>query len=76
MKNLVFYYYLGLWKGLGPRILMIGTLTALQWFIYDTFKVIFALPRPPPPQPPLSLQRKYGLIPDKETLIRDLSVKT
>merc|ERR1712180_313030 len=21
----------GLWKGLGPRIIMIGTLTALQW---------------------------------------------
>merc|ERR1712160_100219 len=24
----------GLWNGLGPRIIMIGTLTALQWFIY------------------------------------------
>lgn len=29
----------GLWKGLVPRIIMIGTLTALQWFIYDAFKV-------------------------------------
>lgn len=29
----------GLWKGLMPRIVMIGTLTALQWFIYDAFKV-------------------------------------
>ena len=29
----------GLWKGLLPRIIMIGTLTALQWFIYDTVKV-------------------------------------
>lgn len=29
----------GLWKGLTPRIVMIGTLTALQWFIYDAFKV-------------------------------------
>lgn len=29
----------GLWKGLTPRIIMIGTLTALQWFIYDAFKV-------------------------------------
>lgn len=29
----------GTWKGLGPRIIMIGTLTALQWFIYDAFKV-------------------------------------
>lgn len=30
----------GMWKGLGPRIVMIGTLTALQWFIYDAVKVI------------------------------------
>ena len=29
----------GLWQGLGPRIVMIGTLTALQWFIYDGVKV-------------------------------------
>lgn len=29
----------GLWKGLTPRIIMIGTLTAAQWFIYDAFKV-------------------------------------
>lgn len=55
---------------------MIGTLTALQWFIYDTVKVLLALPRPPPPQPPLSLQRKYGLVGDKEPLIREISVKT
>jgi len=25
-----------MWKGLFPRIIMIGTLTALQWFIYDS----------------------------------------
>ena len=31
----------GMWAGLGPRIIMIGTLTALQWFIYDGDKVIF-----------------------------------
>jgi len=67
---------LGLWKGLGPRIFMIGTLTALQWFIYDTAKVVLALPRPPPPQPPVSLQRRYNLISDKEPLIRDFTVKT
>jgi len=34
----------GLYKlctaGLGTRILMIGTLTGLQWWIYDTFKTI------------------------------------
>ncbi|GAA6045728.1 hypothetical protein RTBOTA2_000897 [Rhodotorula toruloides] len=34
----------GLWGGLGTRIIMIGTLTALQWLIYDTFKVTMGLP--------------------------------
>ena len=34
----------GLWAGLGTRIIMIGTLTALQWLIYDSFKVQFGLP--------------------------------
>merc|ERR1719167_775936 len=48
----------GLWKGLGPRIIMIGTLTALQWFIYDSVKVAFRLPRPPPPEMPESLRLK------------------
>ncbi|VVC33664.1 Mitochondrial carrier domain,Mitochondrial substrate/solute carrier [Cinara cedri] len=42
----------GIWKGLGPRIIMIGTLTALQWFIYDFVKVTLSIPRPPPPTPP------------------------
>jgi solute carrier family 25 phosphate transporter 3 len=49
---------LGVWGGLTPRIIMIGTLTALQWFIYDTVKVVFQLPRPPPPEMPESLKRK------------------
>eukprot|EP00300_Choanocystis_sp_HF-7_P027088 c32150_g1_i1.p1 GENE.c32150_g1_i1~~c32150_g1_i1.p1 ORF type:complete len:369 (+),score=79.75 c32150_g1_i1:158-1108(+) len=30
-------------KGLGPRILMIGTLTGLQWWIYDTFKTVMGM---------------------------------
>lgn len=30
----------GIWGGIGPRILMIGTLTAFQWWIYDSFKTI------------------------------------
>ncbi|XP_044755404.1 phosphate carrier protein, mitochondrial-like [Coccinella septempunctata] len=47
-----------MWKGIGPRIVMIGTLTALQWFIYDAFKVAYRLPRPPPPRMPDSLRRK------------------
>lgn len=34
----------GLWNGLPVRILMIGTLTAFQWMIYDTFKVQLGLP--------------------------------
>lgn len=53
--------FMGLWKGLGPRIVMIGTLTALQWFIYDTVKVVLRLPRPPPPEMPESLKKKMGL---------------
>ncbi|KAI8575751.1 hypothetical protein K450DRAFT_260312 [Umbelopsis ramanniana AG] len=32
----------GLWRGLSQRIVMIGTLTALQWLIYDSFKGKFA----------------------------------
>lgn len=48
----------GLWKGLTPRIIMIGTLTALQWFIYDAVKVYLNLPRPPPPEMPESLKKK------------------
>merc|ERR1719495_144039 len=48
----------GLWKGLFPRIIMIGTLTALQWFIYDAVKVTLGLPRPPPPAMPESLKKK------------------
>merc|ERR1719431_207949 len=51
----------GLWAGLGPRIIMIGTLTALQWFIYDGVKVQLGLPRPPPPEMPESLKIKMGL---------------
>merc|ERR1711907_90319 len=36
----------GLWKGLGTRIFMIGTLTCLQWVIYDAFKVSMGLQTP------------------------------
>jgi len=50
--------FAGLWKGLTARIIMIGTLTAAQWFIYDAVKVSFGLPRPPPPEMPESLKRK------------------
>jgi len=33
----------GLWAGLGARIFMIGTLTGMQWWIYDSFKVATGL---------------------------------
>lgn len=49
LRNLGF---LGLWKGLGTRIIMVGTLTGLQWFIYDAVKVYLDIPRPPPPEDP------------------------
>lgn len=52
--------FAAMWKGLFPRIIMIGTLTALQWFIYDSVKVFFRLPRPPPPEMPESLKRKLA----------------
>jgi solute carrier family 25 phosphate transporter 3 len=30
-------------KGLGVRVVMIGTLTGLQWWIYDTFKTVMGM---------------------------------
>jgi solute carrier family 25 phosphate transporter 3 len=51
-------FLLGVWKGLLARIVMIGTLTGLQWFAYDSFKVALNLPRPPPPVMPDSLKKK------------------
>jgi len=53
--------FAGVWKGLTARIIMIGTLTALQWFIYDGVKVACRIPRPPPPEMPASLKKKLGL---------------
>ena len=31
--------FMGLWNGLAVRIVMIGTLTGLQWLIYDSWKI-------------------------------------
>lgn len=46
-KNIAKIYsdigFKGLWRGLGTRILMIGTLTGLQWWIYDSFKTAVGL---------------------------------
>jgi solute carrier family 25 (mitochondrial phosphate transporter), member 3 len=36
--------FAGLWNGLPVRIVMIGTLTGLQWLIYDSFKLYCGLP--------------------------------
>ena len=33
----------GLWNGLPVRIVMIGTLTGLQWMIYDYFKMFMGV---------------------------------
>lgn len=50
--------FMGMWKGLLMRIIMVGTLTGMQWFIYDAFKVYTHMPRPPPPVMPESLRLK------------------
>jgi solute carrier family 25 phosphate transporter 3 len=50
----------GLWKGLTASIIMIGTLTGLQWFIYDSVKVAFRMPRPPPPEMPESMKLRLA----------------
>jgi len=36
----------GLWGGFWPRVIMIGTLTGLQWAIYGAFKAQVGLPTP------------------------------
>jgi len=38
--------FAGLWAGFLPRVIMIGTLTGLQWFIYGAFKAAAGLPTP------------------------------
>ncbi|KAI9723148.1 MAG: hypothetical protein M1828_004251 [Chrysothrix sp. TS-e1954] len=35
--------FMGLWNGLPVRIVMIGTLTGLQWMIYDSFKIFMGI---------------------------------
>ncbi|KAJ8714771.1 hypothetical protein PYW07_002996 [Mythimna separata] len=53
--------FVGIWRGLVLRIIMIGTLTGLQWFVYDAFKVYTKMPRPPPAEMPLSLRMKEAM---------------
>jgi len=38
--------FAGLWAGFVPRVVMIGTLTGLQWFLYGAFKAQVGLPTP------------------------------
>jgi len=44
--------FAGLWKGFWPRVVMIGTLTGLQWFIYGVFKQWCGFPTPGAAAPP------------------------
>ncbi|KAI9879699.1 MAG: hypothetical protein M1830_007646 [Pleopsidium flavum] len=48
--------FAGLWNGLPVRIVMIGTLTGLQWMIYDSFKIFMGLPTTGGAAPPPSMQ--------------------
>ncbi|KAL1836886.1 hypothetical protein VTJ49DRAFT_4528 [Mycothermus thermophilus] len=48
----------GLWNGLPVRIVMIGTLTGLQWMIYDYFKIFMGLPTTGGPAKPEQLDHK------------------
>ncbi|XP_070490006.1 solute carrier family 25 member 3-like [Chironomus tepperi] len=52
----------GIWQALGPRIVMIGTLAAFQWFIYDGVKVALQIPRQPPMEMPASLKVKSAAL--------------
>lgn len=56
--------FAGLWRGLVTRIIMIGTLTGLQWWIYDTFKTAVGLQTsggasPAPVQAPADPAKKH-----------------
>lgn len=44
--------FAGLWGGLGTRIVMVGTLTGLQWLLYDSFKAYVGLPTTGSAAPP------------------------
>lgn len=50
----------GLWAGLPVRIVMIGTLTGLQWMIYDSFKIFMGLPTTGGAAPPQGASVKAG----------------
>jgi solute carrier family 25 phosphate transporter 3 len=35
--------FFGLWRGFSTRVIMVGTLSGLEWLIYDFFKVMAGL---------------------------------
>ncbi|KAJ4296088.1 Cu/Pi carrier [Collariella sp. IMI 366227] len=49
--------FMGLWNGLPVRIVMIGTLTGLQWMIYDYFKIFMGLPTTGGSPPPAEMKK-------------------
>ena len=52
--------FAGIWGGLGTRIIMIGTLTGLQWWIYDTFKTAVGIGMGGPGLKPLGFGNAAG----------------
>ncbi|KAL9058371.1 MAG: hypothetical protein Q9162_001826 [Coniocarpon cinnabarinum] len=52
--------FAGLWNGLPVRIVMIGTLTGLQWMIYDYFKIFMGFPTTGGAAPPAKDQGITG----------------
>jgi len=50
--------FAGLWAGFLPRVVMIGTLTGLQWFVYGAFKGAIGLPTPGAAAPPKKEDKK------------------
>ena len=60
--------FAGLWNGLPVRIFMIGTLTATQWMIYDSFKVYLGVRYSPSAL--INHANKYVVADDWWTLVK------
>jgi len=57
--------FAGLWTGFLPRVVMIGTLTGLQWFLYGAFKAAVGLPTPGGSAPTKPLPVPTSTVPTK-----------
>ena len=55
----------GLWNGLGVRIIMIGSLTGMQWLVYDSFKLFLGLPTTGGPAPVKKAEHQTRLLEDR-----------